>query len=369
MVAEIYRVLLIDDDKDDYIVTEDYLNEAERVVFKLTWVDNYQDGLATIAKNHHDVYLLDYRLGKENGLELLRESLKLGCRKPIILLTGVGDYEIDRQAMAVGASDYLVKGNTMNGPLLERAILHAMERKQAEIRQTELVEQLASINQELKDFAYIVSHDLKAPLRGIISLINWLQKDYGPCLDENGREMLQLMDGRVRHMRDLIDGVLQYSSAGRLGEKKEQVDLNTLVAGVIDAINPPKEIKITIETELPTVWVGRSRIQQVFQNLISNAVKYMGQPEGEVRMGHTSLDGEWQFYVADTGPGIERRHFERIFQIFQTLTPPDRGESTGVGLAIVKKIVEIYGGRIWVTSNIGQGSTFFFTLPKTSMED
>lgn len=369
MVLDICKVLLIDDDEDDYIMTREFLSEAEEFVFKLNWVDNYQDGLAEISKKQHDVYLLDYRLGKENGLELLQAALNLGCIKPIILLTGVGDRDIDQEAMTAGASDYLVKGNTLSGTLLERSIIHAMERKRAEIRQTQLMKDLAIANQELKDFAYIVSHDLKAPLRGIASIADWLLSDYGDRLDEDGKEMLHLLGGRVRRMGDLINGVLQYSRLGRVPEENSYVDLNSLVAEVIDEIAPPPNIHISVETDLPTLLVGKTRIKQVFQNLISNGVKYMGKPEGEIRVGYRESNGSWQFYVADTGIGIEERHFDKVFQIFQTLTPRDQSESTGVGLAIVKKIVEFYGGNIWVTSQVGHGSTFFFTLKERYREE
>jgi signal transduction histidine kinase len=108
----------------------------------------------------------------------------------------------------------------------------------------------------------------------------------------------------------------------------------------------------------------RTRLQQVLQNLLSNAVKYMDKPEGRIRVGCSAMDDKWRLYVADNGPGIEERHFEKIFQLFQTLAPRDRVESTGVGLAVVKKIIEMYGGEIWVESKVGEGSTFFFTLPR-----
>jgi signal transduction histidine kinase len=363
MTANICKVLLIDDDEDDYIVTRDFLDEAEQMSFKLTWVDNYDQGLIEIAKDRHDVYLLDFRLGKGNGLELLEEAIAKGCKNPIILLTGLGDSEIDRQAMASGASDYLVKGRFLSATLLERSIIHAIERKRSENRQLQLVTELAAVNQELKDFAYIVSHDLKAPLRGIASLAEWMLKDYGDRLDDEGKNMLNLMGGRVRRMSDLIDGVLQYSHVGRVNEEKSMVDLQTLVHDVIEAIAPPKGIKMAIDTELPMLIIENTRIQQLFQNLLSNAIKYIDQPEGEIHIGHRETNEFWEFYVSDTGVGIEERHFDKIFQIFQTLTPSDQSESTGVGLAIVKKIVELYGGHIWVKSQINQGSTFYFTLP------
>ncbi len=363
MGFKIYKVLLVDDDEDDYIVTRDFLNEAEQLTFKLTWVDTYAAGLAEINKNHHDVYLLDLRLGQEDGLELLLAALKMGCTKPIILLTGAGDHDIEQQAIAAGASDYLVKGNTLSATLLERSISHAIERKRSEIRQARLLAELKLANQELKDFAHVISHDLKAPLRGIASLTAWLNQDYGDRLDDEGRELLQLMGDRVRRLNDLIDGVLQYSRVGRLREQNSEVDLNALIAEVIDIIAPPAGIHIAIETKLPTLYAEKTRLQQVFQNLIGNAVKYMGKPTGEIWLGHSETNGYWQFYVRDTGVGIDARYGDKIFQIFQTLTPRDQVESTGVGLAIVKKIVELYGGQIWVTSEIGRGSTFWFTLP------
>ena len=365
MTTNICKVLLIDDDEDDYIVARDFLDEAEQLSFKLNWVDNYDDGLVEIGKNQHDLYLLDFRLGKGDGLELLKEAIAMGCNKPIILLTGLGDSEIDKKAMEFGASDYLVKGKYLSATLLERSIIHAIERKTSENHQLKLVSELATVNQELKDFAYIVSHDLKAPLRGIASLADWLRSDYGDRLDDEGRDMLQLMSGRVRRMSDLIDGVLEYSRVGRVKENKTQVNLSQLIRETIDMIAAPEGIKIAIDTELPTITFEKTRIQQVFQNLIGNAVKYMGKPEGKIHIGHSEMEDCWEFYVSDTGMGIESRHFDKVFQIFQTLVPRDQSESTGVGLAIVKKIVESYDGKIWLHSEIDKGSTFGFKLPKS----
>jgi signal transduction histidine kinase len=121
---------------------------------------------------------------------------------------------------------------------------------------------------------------------------------------------------------------------------------------------------VTVETELPTVMAELVRMEQVFQNLVGNAIKYNDKPEGSVRIGHRDNGDEWEFYIADNGPGIEEKHFAKVFQIFQTLRPRDEVESTGVGLAIVKRIIELYGGKIWVESVVGEGSTFIFTLPK-----
>jgi signal transduction histidine kinase len=139
-----------------------------------------------------------------------------------------------------------------------------------------------------------------------------------------------------------------------------------VIREVIELIAPPENVTIEIEAPMPTLFAEPTRIQQIFQNLLSNAIKYMDKPRGEIRIACSDEGDQWKFRVNDNGPGIESRHFDKIFQLFQTLAPRDRIESTGVGLALVKKIVELYGGRIWLESQPGEGSTFFFTLPKTA---
>lgn len=238
------------------------------------------------------------------------------------------------------------------------------ERKLAESKQAELLKDVANINQELNEFASIVSHDLKAPLRGIKTLVNWISTNYADKLDENGTGQMNLLSSRVDWMYQLIEGVLEYSRVGRIKEEKVQVNLNELVPKIIDMISPPENIAVTIESDLPAIRCEQTRITQVFQNLLSNAVKYMDKPQGRVEVACVEEDSFWQFSVTDNGPGIEEEYFEKIFRIFQTLSSRNKSESTGIGLTIAKKIVELYGGRIWVQSEVGEGSTFFFTLPK-----
>lgn len=227
----------------------------------------------------------------------------------------------------------------------------------------ELLAKIESIEQEFRDFVYIVSHDLKAPLRGIKSLVEWISADYADKLDENGREQMNMLTKRVERMHNLIEGVLQYSRVAQGNEQRSRVNLNELVPEVIDMVAAPQNISITLADELPTVEFEPTRIAQVFQNLLSNAVKYMDKPQGQISVGCTQEGGYWKFSVADNGPGIDEQHFERIFQMFQTLNARDEFESTGVGLTVVKKIVEMYGGKIRVESTPGEGSTFYFTVP------
>ncbi len=244
-----------------------------------------------------------------------------------------------------------------------------VEREKLENRQAQLITQLEHSNQELNDFAYVVSHDLKAPLRAISSLASWLATDYAERLEQEGKDNLNLLVSRVKRMDRLIDGILQYSRIGRVREEMMPVNLNDVVREVQDLLTIPETTEIKVETPLPTVVGERTRLAQIFQNLLENSLKFLDKPQGEIRIGCVSEDGMWRLSVADNGPGIDEKFFDKIFQIFQTLKPKDELETTGLGLAIVKKIVEQYGGRIWVESHLGQGSTFFFTLPKKVTSD
>ena len=259
----------------------------------------------------------------------------------------------------------LVSAAIFFGVLFLFIVREMAERKHAEEQRMLLMNELESANEELRNFGYVVSHDLKAPLRAIGSLADWLSTDYADKFDDEGREHMRLLISRVHRMDRLIEGILQYSRVGRVKETIVAVELDRLVREVIDLLAPPPNIVVTIENLLPTVMTEPTRIQQVFQNLLSNAIKYIDKPEGRIRIACAAEGGEWKFSITDNGPGIEQQHFDKIFQLFQTLAPRDRVESTGVGLALVKKIVEMYGGRIWLESTVGRGSTFFFTLPRT----
>ncbi len=243
---------------------------------------------------------------------------------------------------------------------------HKAERALAKVNEhlAETIRELRRSNKELQDFAYVTAHDLKAPLRGIGTLTDWITSDYADKLDEQGREQLHLLKGRVSRMSELIDSILHYSEIGRTSKCLERVDLSTLVPEIIAQVAPPETIQITIEDALPAVVFERVRLIQVFQNLIGNAIKYMDKPQGHIRVGCAEQEQSWRFYVADNGPGIDEKYFGKIFEMFQTLARRDELESTGIGLAVVKKIIELHGGEVWIESTVGEGSTFFFTLPR-----
>ena len=242
------------------------------------------------------------------------------------------------------------------------------KQKEAEFRREEAMKKLKEVNAELGQFAYVVSHDLKAPLRSISSLSGWIKDDYVDNLDSKGREMLDLLISRTERMHNLIEGVLTYSRVGRDNEQKVSIDLLPAIEQIIDSLDPPDHIQIKIETEMPRVYMERTRMGQLFQNLLSNAIKFMDKEEGFIQLGCVDEGTNWHFYIKDNGPGIEEAYFHKIFQIFQTLEARDKVESTGVGLTIVKKVVDLYKGKIEVESEWGSGSTFHIYLPKVALE-
>jgi len=237
------------------------------------------------------------------------------------------------------------------------------QQKDNEEKQLQLVKKLEEKNKELDNFAYIVSHDLKAPLRGIGSLANWLVTDYKDKLDKEGIDIINLMENRVERLKNFIDGILQYSRVTRVKENYVDVNLNKVVSEVIELISPPPNIYIKIEA-LPVVKGEIINMGQIFQNLISNSIKFMDKPEGYITIDYEDTGDYWKLSVTDNGAGIGEKYFDKIFMIFQTLQPRDKFESTGVGLSIVKKIIEANGGNIWLESEVGKGTTFYFTIPK-----
>ncbi|WP_019936500.1 PAS domain S-box protein [Bordetella sp. FB-8] len=240
------------------------------------------------------------------------------------------------------------------------------ERKRSEAEVVRLLAELTRANEELTNFAYVVSHDLKAPLRGISALANWIGTDYADPLGDQGRQQLHQLSARVARMGALIDGILEYSRVRSDNEAPERVDMVELTREIIDSLAPADHILIRVDPRLPAVTADRARMHQLFQNLLANAIQHSDKERGEIWVGCSQQDGDPVFSVSDNGMGIEPRHVDRIFQLFQTLASREETTGTGIGLALVKKIVEMYGGRIHVESTPRLGSTFSFTLPRAT---
>lgn len=243
-------------------------------------------------------------------------------------------------------------------------VVDITERLEASRRLASYAGRLKQSNEDLERFAYVVSHDLKAPLRSIASVAEWLVEDIGESVDEEARENLGLVVERALRLNRLIDGILHYSRVAREEPQRTEVDSHALVTSLISALAIPEGLTVRIGGQLPMVAYDPTQLEQVFLNLIDNAVRHHGRPRGEVVVSCERCEGVWRFTVRDDGVGIESRHFDRIFALFQTLSTGTGPRGTGIGLSIVKRIVERNGGLVTVRSEIGQGTAFSFTVPE-----
>ncbi|MFY0675235.1 MAG: PAS domain S-box protein [Bacteroidia bacterium] len=237
------------------------------------------------------------------------------------------------------------------------------EQKEWEITLQDYTESLEKINAELDQFAYVVSHDLKAPLRAINNLSTWIEEDLEGKLDDETQDQFNLLRGRVHRMEGLINGILEYSRAGRIKANNQQIETQKVVEELCDTLKTSDSINFEIAGTFPDLYTEKVALEQVLSNLISNAIKYNDKEETNVKVSCLPKAGFVEFSVSDNGPGIKESYFEKIFVIFQTLQARDQFESTGVGLAIVKKIIEDKNGKIWLESEVGKGTTFYFTWP------
>jgi PAS domain S-box-containing protein len=246
-------------------------------------------------------------------------------------------------------------------PRPTHAILAAIDITERQQTQADLEQR----NQELDSFVHIVSHDLKAPLRAVSNLSQWIEEDLEGSLTTANQEQMNLLRGRIERMSATIDGLLDYyARIGRIEDSIEPVVIGELIAEIIDSLAPPPTFKIEIARNLPTLQTKRLLLSQVFANLIGNGIKHHDRSDGLLHIGITERQDFYEFTIADDGPGIAPEHREKIFTIFQAVNPQNRNDSTGIGLAIVKKIVEAEGGTIRLESQLDRGSTFYFTWPK-----
>ena len=225
-------------------------------------------------------------------------------------------------------------------------------------------------NRLLDEFAHAISHDLKAPLRSVANYARWIEEDVGHVLTGEARGHMDLLRAQVDRMRAMINGVLDYSRSGRIHTEPELIDVNELMSEVIALLDPPSSVTIEIADELPSLVTARSPLRQVFLNLVSNAIKHSRRDDAHVYVGARDVGTAYEFHVRDNGPGIPARAQEKIWALFHTLTPREATasspvEGTGVGLAIVRQLVEAQGGRAWVESEEGRGATFRFLWPKS----
>ena len=236
------------------------------------------------------------------------------------------------------------------------------QKTKAEQKNGQLLKALEESNFELKEYAHVVSHDLKSPLRSINALVNWLKEDNLEKLDDNSIKNIKLIETTLENMEQLISDILDYSSVSSDQLSEEIIDLNKVVLSIIADLQPSSSMSIEVLNKLPSVKGDKTRFLQLFQNLISNSIRHNDKLKGFIKIDYTDNNTYHKISIEDNGIGIEKKYFNKIFEIFQSIHITD--ESTGVGLSIVKKIINLYQGDIWLESEVGKGSTFHFTLKK-----
>ncbi len=225
-----------------------------------------------------------------------------------------------------------------------------------------LMKNLKQKNQVLSDYAHMVSHDLKSPLRNIDSLVNWIKEENESYVDDNCSQQFDLILRNLEKMDDLINGILRYSTIDDANSEVYDVNTHHLVYEIIEILDIPKHIKIEVDENLPVLRGDKFRLQQLFKNLLHNAIKSVDKPKGKVQVKVEDKSDYWEFCVSDNGKGIPKEYQNKIFQIFEKIENDQ--VATGIGLSIVKKIVDYYEGEIHVQSEVGQFTSFFFTIPK-----
>jgi signal transduction histidine kinase len=382
------KVLLIEDDEEDYLIARDVLSEVPGTRYEITWVSRSEEALAALLGGEHDVCLLDMRLGGCTGLEILRQAHGVGCAIPVIMLTGAAEREVDVAAMDAGAADYLDKGR-LDPRLLERVIRYAIGHKRGEIELKRYADALAQknaellrLNEEKNGFVGMAAHDLRNPLGVILGYSDFLLMTHRRTMKKSDLEIIGKIKSSSKFMLSLIDDLLDISTieSGKLTLDRRSSDLAQLVesnVGLNTVLASQKGMTLTCESDpdVPRADVDARQVEQVLNNLISNAIHYS--PPGtairvqvrlrgaaEAARGDPEGGEEVLISVADQGPGIAPEDIKNLFRPFGRAKSVSTGgeRSTGLGLAIARRIIEGHGGRIWVESELHRGSTFFVAL-------
>jgi signal transduction histidine kinase len=402
------RILYLEDDRNDVELVCAKL-EDEGLACSVIPVETQGDFVKALNDNGFDVILADYKLPSFDGLTALGIAREKAPDVPFIFVSGSMGEELAIDSLKRGATDYVLKQRLSRlGPAMRRALEEAQEhrerekaeeevrkyqqhleemvkertvqleaaneqlereiaeRKEAEKGLKRISEELKRSNADLQHFAYAASHDLQEPLRVIEGFINLLARRYEGKLDAKAAEFIGFAIEGVKGMRALIKDLLEYSRVGTGDMNLIPTDFSEVVdRAVFNLRTAVEESGAAITRDLlPTIRADQAQISRLFQNLIGNAIKFCGKKTPDIRISAEKGEHVWTFFVRDNGIGIDPENTERIFAVFQRLHTKEEYSGTGIGLAICKRIVERHGGRIWVTSEKGKGSTFSFTIPE-----
>ena len=417
--SDILKVLLIEDDEDDYYILKHKLAETQTIAYELEWEETFDSGLESMSRQQHDVYLVDYNLGERNGLEFVCEAMRLNCKAPVILMTGQGGHAVDIAAIEYGATDYLPKGQ-ITADLLERSIRHSIQHKRAEAairslnaeleqRVIERTAQLREASRELQhsnevlqildrnkqDFIEIAAHELRTPLTVMIGYISMMKMNSGIQQNEALSELLAGIGKGASRLHEVVNSMLDIGKidSGMLKIFPEAVALPLMIDDVVGKLRvEARETRsLTFKTEyepnLPAVNLDPALMKKALDNILINAIKYT--PDGGeiiIRARQLALqDGQpgIEISIADTGMGLDSEHHELVFEKFYQVGPSAlhssskmafKGGGPGIGLAIARGIIQAHRGKIWIESPgydeaALQGSTVYLHLPVDVPQD
>ncbi len=373
------RVLLVEDNPADARLIREWITDAAGGEFSIDHVEKLSEALSLMQNQGAEAVLLDLTLPDSRGLETVERLREQFPRVPIVVLTGLDDDSIGVEAVKSGAQDYLAKDQA-GGHLLARTLRYAIERQRVRIelqevrmiqlrQQERLNRELAIRNKDLEEFAYVASHDLQEPLRKMISFSDLLRRDLGDAVNEKVQRDIGFIRDSAERMQRLVDDLLALSRASRAPKKREQLGLDECVNTALEALEVRLEERgAVIERDaLPEVWGDRTILTQLYQNLISNAVKFNDKKPPRIRVTAEKTDGRWIFGVADNGIGINSEYASQVFRPFQRLHTSREYEGSGIGLAICQKAVERHGGEIWIEPSPLGGAHFRFSLGERSL--
>jgi two-component system sensor histidine kinase/response regulator len=362
------RILVVDDEVAQMTALCDTLREQG---YDVVGYGAGKPALAELQRSKFDLLLADLMMPEMDGIALLNAALQAAPDMVGIIMTGAGTVATAVEAMKTGALDYILKPFKLSVilPVISRALAMRrlrLENEELTLRLHERADQLEAANKELEAFSYSVSHDLRAPLRAIDGYCRMIEEDSGDKLDEEGKRLFAVVRASGQKMGQLIDDLLAFSKLGRQHMNASQVDMNALVNEAwkeVQASSPEIAADFRLQP-LPLAWGDRALLKQVWINLLSNAMKYSAKRDKPVvEVGGDAQGSMMSFCVKDNGAGFDMRYADKLFGVFQRLHREEEFSGTGIGLAIVQRVVIRHGGRVWAEGKKDEGAAFFFSLP------
>ena len=361
------RILVIDDNPADAGLLRRLLGKNGEFAVDFVHRLNEADGKEALSSKDFDCLFLDYQLGETSGLDVLDSIRALGYDLAVIVLTGAGDESVAVEAMKRGAQDYLVKDIMVRNVLTPKGIHHAITNA---IEKVSLERRLRESQRELREFTSVVAHDLKTPLCGVKNNVELVRDLYRHALDDKAVEFLEKALRTLDRQFGMIEGLLEYSRIGRSAKELKPVDLRAVaesVIGNLDSLVQQSQGRVIVG-DMPVVQGDSVALSQLLQNLTANAFKFRGEQAPVVRLEAVPEQDGWRISVRDNGIGIDPQHHKDIFIPLRRLHSRNQYEGLGIGLATCKRIVEQHDGRIWVTSERGNGTSFHFTLRRAAAD-